>query len=88
VATLRYKEVTGFIPYPATQEIDSYIFEFRDAATGTLLTIYTADGINNTNSDPYNPSKIWLNHNTTLALLGLPNGAGAAAQTVLMINNY
>lgn len=88
VAALPYKGITGFKSYPATQAISSYIFEFRDAATGTLLTTYTADGINNTDSDPYFPSKIWRSRNTTLALIGLPNGSGDAAQTVLMINNY
>ncbi len=88
VAALPYKGITGFKSYPASQDISSYTFEFRDAATGTLLTTYIADGINNAESDPYFPAKIWRSKNTTLALLGLQGGSGAAAQTVLMINNY
>ncbi|MBN9386075.1 MAG: DUF4397 domain-containing protein [Chitinophagaceae bacterium] len=88
VTTLPYKGITEFKSYPATQDIGSYTFEFRDAATGALLVTYTADGINNAESDPYAPSKIWRYKNTTLALLGLPGGSGDAAQTVLMINNY
>jgi len=88
VTTLPYKGITEFKSYPATQDISSYTFEFRDAATGALLTTYTADGINNSESDPYALSKIWRYKNTTLALLGLAGGSGEAAQTVLMINNY
>ncbi|MBS1605714.1 MAG: DUF4397 domain-containing protein [Bacteroidetes bacterium] len=88
VAALSYKGITAFTGYPATQDIASYSFEFRDAATGTLLATYTADGINNAESDPYNPTKIWRNRNTTLALLGVAGGSGDQALSVLMINNY
>ncbi|WP_431216409.1 hypothetical protein ACQ86N_18380 [Puia sp. P3] len=88
VAALSYKGITAFTGYPATQDIASYSFEFRDAATGTLLATYTADGINNSESDPYYPTKIWRNRNTTLALLGVPGGVGDQALSVLMINNY
>ncbi|MDO6430071.1 hypothetical protein Q4E93_05715 [Flavitalea sp. BT771] len=88
VATLSYKGITAFTSYPATHDIASYSFEFRDAATETLLATYTADGINNAESDPFNPTKIWRNRNTTLALLGVPGGSGDKALSVLMINNY
>lgn len=88
VTSLPYKGITGFTSLPATSGISSYTFEFRDAATGTLLASYLADGIDNNGSDPNNPANNWRFRNFTLALLGLPDGAGAEAQTVLLINNY
>lgn len=57
VASLAYKAYTGFNPHPALGSTPSYVFEFRDAATGNLLTTYTL-------ATPYF-------HNVTLCLRGL-----------------
>ncbi len=88
VSSLSYKNITGFSSFPAASGISSYTFEFRDAATGALLASYLADGINNDGSDPNNPANNWRFRNFTLAFLGLPDGSGTEAQTVLLINNY
>jgi hypothetical protein len=41
VTTLAYKVNTDFKQYPAKRINPSYIFEFRDAGTGAVLTSYT-----------------------------------------------
>lgn len=56
VGNLEYKAYTGFNKHPATVAINSYTFEFRDAATGNLLTSYSLNA-------PYF-------HNATLCLSG------------------
>jgi Domain of unknown function (DUF4397) len=89
IASLPYKGVSGFRRYPATSDISSYTFEFRDKASGALLGSYIAEGINNDSSNPFDPVNRWRNRNCTLALLGLPNdGSGNNTQVVLLINNY
>jgi hypothetical protein len=87
VSSIPYKGITSFKDYPATHDISSYTFEFRDAATGELLASFLADGININGSGTLESNK-WRYRNCTLALLGLPGGTDATAQTVLLINNY
>jgi hypothetical protein len=81
---LHYKEVTAFKSYAATSNVNSYTFEFRDAANGALLASYTAEDINNGSSDLNNPFNKWRFRNCTLALLR----AADDTNTVLLINNY
>lgn len=85
VSSLPYKGITGFRPYAAKAASEDYVFEFRDAGSGALITSYTVTGI----SDPgiVAPNN-WRNHNFTLALLGQPGGTGNLAPSVLLINNY
>jgi hypothetical protein len=58
VASLAYKAYSNFLQYPAKRVNPSYIFEFRDATTGNLITSYTL-------TTPYF-------HNVTLCLRGSP----------------
>jgi hypothetical protein len=59
--SIAYKAYTDFKQYPAKRVNPSYIFEFRNAATGSLITSYTL-------TTPYF-------HNVTLALRGTIGGA-------------
>lgn len=85
VSSLSYKGITGFKPYEAKAASEDYVFEFRDAGSGTLITSYQVTGISNPGTAAPNN---WRNHNFTLALLGLPGGTGSLASSVLLINNY
>lgn len=62
VASLAYKAYSNFIQHPAKAVNSSYVFEFRDATTGTLLTSYTL-------KTPYF-------HNVTLCLRGKTGAYG------------
>jgi hypothetical protein len=41
IASLAYKDYSGFKQYPATKLNKNYFFEFRDVATGNLIKSYT-----------------------------------------------
>lgn len=88
VASLAYKGVSPFINYPATASVSSYVFEFTDVASGTLLATYTMNGVNaGTGSDSTSQNMLrWKN--VTIALQGLPGGAGNNAQATFLINDY
>src|SRR5258708_20584297 len=47
VASLSYKDITGFINYSTISAVSSYTFEFRDAGTGNRLATFTLGGVNN-----------------------------------------
>jgi hypothetical protein len=68
VATLAYKAYSGFNQHPAKAVNSSYIFEFRDATLGTLITSYTL-------KTPYF-------HNVTLVLRSIISGSPAAGVTI------
>lgn len=59
--SLAYKAYSNFVQHPAKKINPSYIFEFRDAATGSLITSYTLN-------TPYF-------HNVTLCLRGIVGGS-------------
>jgi hypothetical protein len=61
VASLAYKAYSAFNQHPAQAVNTSYVFEFRDAATGNLITTYTLN-------TPFF-------HNVTLALRGTVGGS-------------
>jgi hypothetical protein len=84
VSNLPYKDITNFISFPATSTISSYVFEFRDATSGNLLTSYTLSGVN-TNS-PTVPNSV-LFRNLTIALIGQPSG-GNIPQTCIRVNSF
>jgi len=87
VASLPYKGATIFKTYSATHTVSSYIFELRDAGTGTLIASYTFSGVNNaTGTNTATNTFRFKNH--TLALIGQPGGTGAAAQKIILVNNY
>jgi hypothetical protein len=77
---LAYKNITGFTSYPATAAVSKYTFEFRNTATGALITSFDVADIN----------KATLNtrrfRNFTLALIGLP--ADATTHKVMLIETY
>lgn len=79
-----YKSISGFKEYAVRTGIDDHVFEFRDAATGTLLASYTT--LNLTNNNPNSPND-WLAKRFTLALLGAPGGTGSTAQTILLVRH-
>jgi hypothetical protein len=60
-ASIAYKAYSDFKQYPAKKANASYIFEFRNATTGVLITSYTL-------TTPYF-------HNVTLALRGTIGGS-------------
>jgi len=84
VADLAYKGITGFISFPATSAISSYVFEFRDALSGNLLASYTLSGVN-TNSPTV--ANTVLFRNLTIGLIGQPAG-GTVAQTCIRVNSF
>ena len=84
VASLGYKGITGFISFPATSAISSYVFEFRDAVSGNLLTSYTLSRVN-TNSPTV--ANTVLFRSLTIALIGQPAG-GEVAQSCIRVNSF
>lgn len=69
VNTLAYKAYSSFKQYPAKKVNATYLFQFRDATTGTLITSYTL-------ITPYF-------HNVTVVLRGLVGGSPAAGVTLV-----
>jgi hypothetical protein len=86
VSNLAYKGITDFKNYAATSNINSYTFEFRDVATGTLLASYTLNGVNNNDPTSMIPNTV-LFRNMTIALIGQPTG-GTVPQQCIQINNF
>jgi hypothetical protein len=84
VSSLAYKGITSFMSFPATSAISSYVFEFRDAASGGLLASYTLSGVN-TNS-PFEANTL-LFRNLTIALIGQSTG-GIVPQTCIRVNSF
>lgn len=84
VQSLAYKKYTTFKSYKADHTVATYVFEFRDQATGTLLFTYTLSGVNTQSSTVVNNV---LFRNITLALIGQPAG-GTVAQSVILVPNY
>jgi hypothetical protein len=84
VVSLAYKARTVFKTYKADHAVTSYIFEFRDASSGTLLTTYTLNGVNNASSASLTTTNTLRFRNMTIALIG----GRTTAQSVLLIPNY
>jgi hypothetical protein len=80
VSSLSFKGITDFKNYPATAAVSSYTFEFRNAATGTLIGSLPVSGVNllSNNQRRY--------RNLTLALLGLPGDP--TTLKIILINTY
>jgi len=84
VSLLAYKGITSFMSFPANSAIRSYVFEFRDAASGNLLTSYKLSGVNTNSTTVANTV---LFRNLTIALIGQPAG-GKVAQTCIRVNSF
>lgn len=78
---LSYKSITGFKKYPATANVSQYIFEFRDASSGTLLGSYTLTGVNLSVAATARRYR-----NFTLAFMGSP--ANPATRKIALIEAY
>ena len=88
VASLAYKGVSSFKAYSASSTAAAtYTFEFRDLASGKLLSSYKFSGILN-GTGGNSSSNIYRFRNFTLALIGQPSGIGAIPQKAILINNY
>jgi hypothetical protein len=83
-ASLVYKDITPFIKYKATAGINSYVFEFRDAASGNVLQTYTLADINapGTSGEP-NRRRY---RNLTMVLMGATDVP--SSQTVALYESY
>jgi hypothetical protein len=84
IPSLAYKGITGFLSFPATSMISSYVFEFRDMASGNLLASYTLSGVNINSTTTANTV---LFRNLTIALIGQPAG-GKVLQSCIRVNSF
>jgi len=84
VTSLAYKGITNFMSFPATSAISSYVFEYRDATSGSLLASYTVNGVNTSNE---HVSNTVLFRNLTIALIGQPAG-GIVGQSCIRVNSF
>ncbi len=86
--SLVYKGITAFRSYPATAGVSSYVFEFRDKASGVLLASYTVDGVNNGAGGDIS-NNLWRYRSFTLVLAGSPGASpGSGSQSAFVVNNY
>jgi hypothetical protein len=80
VSSLAFKGITEFKSYAATSAIGDYLFEFRDATTGTMLAAFDLTGVNNNGISQGNTVR---SKNVTIALIGQPG-----ALQCLAINSF
>ena len=81
VTNLGYKSGTAFKRYAVSQTLADYVFEFRDAATGTLLASYKTQGLNQT------APNTWVFRNFTVVLTGKPGGTGSLAPVTALVEH-
>jgi len=74
VASLGYKGITGFMPFPATSAYTQYSFEIRDAATGKLLTTASPN--------------VETFQSMTIAVIGQEDSTAATPIQAIEINNF
>lgn len=86
--SLPFKGMSGFKNYKLNDGLfDGYIFECRDAASGTLIGSYAPKDYN-TGTPFITPLQYWLYRNFTLALVGLPGASGTDAQKIVFIPHF
>jgi len=73
-SSLSYKSITNFSDIPFTTSITQYIFEIRDASSGTLLTTYSYT------TAPY--------QNITIAVIGEEGASAAVPISAMQENNF
>lgn len=85
VSSLAYKGATDFIKLPVKPGITGYVFEFRDAGTGSLILSYTTPYM-----DVFQPGEVnfWMWRCNTMALSGDKTGTGANAPAVVRMYNF
>lgn len=75
---LDYKGVSGFQVISArTKDPVSYVFDFKDASTGTVISSYTLSSL---------PSL--LSKSVTVVLRGIRGGTGTSIPGTFLVNNY
>ncbi|MDB5156731.1 MAG: hypothetical protein JWR50_1438 [Mucilaginibacter sp.] len=87
VNSLPYKGITKFINFPATSDVGTYTFEFRDMATDTLIAKFRARDVGVPGMQ-YAPNNYQFRSNT-IELFGTPNTADFfTMQRTGIISNY
>jgi len=87
VASLPYRSITRFLNFPAKSTTDDYRFEFRDAASGTLIAVYNARSVG-ADGDIYVQNK-YLYRSNTVELFGQPGGTDFYdMQRTALIGNF
>ncbi len=84
VSSLGYKNITAFRKYKADASVGQYVFEFRDAATGELLTTFPVYSINETGNE--NAPNLWRRRNFTIVFDGNPGTGQDWPQAAFMVN--
>ncbi len=80
--SLGYKSMSDFKRYGVSLAMEDYVFEFRDASTGTLLTSFTTSGLREV--APNN----WVFRSFTLAFISLPGETGFLGPRAYLIKHY
>lgn len=75
ISKLDFKEVSPYLQLPADKSVSNYVFELRDVTSGTLLTEFSANSINN-----YSFNNNWLHKTHIIVLTGKPGGTGVNKQ--------
>lgn len=75
IRNLPYKGVSQFITYPASGNVSDYLFEFRDAQSGSLIASYD-----------YNSLACF--HSVTLVLCGAAGDLSNDAPMVFQVDNF
>ncbi|ATL47005.1 hypothetical protein COR50_07295 [Chitinophaga caeni] len=82
VGSLAFKGITAFNAYPADASVQQYVFEFRDASSGDLLTTATINAPGSTGA-----TNSWRYRNFTLVFKGAP-GSATTPPTAFIVKNY
>ena len=82
---LSYKNITGFMRYDVKANMPDYVFECRDATTGTLIATIATEGLSFDGGD-YNGNR-WRRFNFTIALIGDPGATGVDAPRLFLIKH-
>jgi hypothetical protein len=83
VPNLPFKGVTAFKKYDVKMNLADYVFEFRNANTGTILASFTTQGIAN---DGKLVANAWIYKNFAFALVGKEGATGTMAPKIVKIN--
>lgn len=79
---IAFKELSPFIELPADKSVASFEFEFRDYATGDLISSF--EGYNTFNSSA---SNLFYARSNSLVFVGKKNGTGTNQQKVVLMNH-
>lgn len=84
VNSLPFKAITEFKKYAANTAAGSYVFEFKNSATGALLASFTIGNVNNPGTATPN---LWRYRNFTLVLCGVP-GSALTPPSAFIVKNH